>query len=140
MATQIGVDAFQTFNISNGIAIQTAEVIVGPSAANSIVITATGIDTWDGAFVQPTAKTAVRNVFLQARQSRDINQDNGWADQFALQFISWENAGTNNLQITFRTTRLDILYESSPPPDVGWGQPLQVDIMLVTYQSGSSIQ
>jgi hypothetical protein len=58
MATQTGVDAFQTFNISNGIAIQTAEVIVGPSVTDSIVITATGIDTWDGAFVQPTAKTA----------------------------------------------------------------------------------
>jgi hypothetical protein len=103
--------------------IQTAEVIVGPSATDSIVITATGIDTWDGAFVQLTAKTAVRNVFLQARQSKDINQDNGWADQFVLQFISWKNAGTNNLQITFRITRLDILYESSPPPDVGTAVP-----------------
>jgi hypothetical protein len=134
MATQIGVGRWQSINISGGAAVQTAEVIVGPSATNEMTVTATNIWTWDGVPTQGSA-TEVINVWLQPRQASDNNQDNNWADQFAVQFLMWQNTGPGNLQITFKVTRLDILFNHPiPVPQIGWGQNLQVDIMLLTRQ------
>jgi hypothetical protein len=131
MATEIAVTGTQTLNILNGIAIQTASVVVGPSATNVMEVTATEIWTW-GAPAEVDV-IGVQNVWLQARQSSDDNQDNGFADEFALQYIMWRNTGANNLQVTFRITRIDILLNhTAPVPEIGWGQNLQVDIMLIT--------
>jgi len=131
MATEIAVTGSQTLNILNGMAIQTASVVVGPSATNVTEVTATGIWTW-GAPAESDI-IGVQNVWLQARQSSDDNQDNGFADEFAIQYIMWCNLGANNLQVTFRITRIDILLNhTSPVPEIGWGQNLQVDIMLIT--------
>jgi hypothetical protein len=132
MATQIPAGPWQTINISGSSAMQTAEVFVGPSTTNEMTVTATNIWTWDGV-PDPATSTEVINVWLQARQASDNNQDNGWSDQFALQFLMSQNVGTNNLQITFKITRIDILFDNAiPVPQIGWGQNLQVDIMLHT--------
>ncbi len=134
MATQIPVGPSQTIRISGGTAVQTAQVLVGPNATNEMTVTATNIWTWDGV-PDPGSSTEVLNVWLQARQASDNNRDNGWSDQFALQFLMWQNAGPKNLQITFKVTRLDILFNhAAPVPEIGWAQNLQVDIMLLTQQ------
>jgi hypothetical protein len=134
MAIQIAAGPWQSINVSGGTAIQTAEVFVGPSSTNEMTVTVTNIWTWDGVPDQGS-QTEVINVWLQARQASDNNQDNGWSDQFALQFLMSQNAGPKNLQITFKITRLDILFDHTPPvPQIGWGQNLQVDIMLLTQQ------
>lgn len=70
------------------------------------------------------------NVFLQMEQGVTI--DTGRPDQSALQYIGWTNVGTNDLQITFRIMRIDVLYDKSPPPDVGWEQDLLVNVLLLT--------
>jgi hypothetical protein len=136
MPTTIPVQPGQTLSISGGVpnistAIQTASVVVGSSTTNVMTVTATGIWTWNAPLVGTT--TGVQNVWLQARQSSDDNNDNNFSDEFALQFVMWQNAGPNNLQVTFTITRVDILFDNTPPiPEIGWGQNLQVDIMLVT--------
>ena len=56
----------------------------------------------------------------------------GRPDQYALQYIGWTNVGTNDLQITFRIMRIDVLYDKSSPPDVGWEQDLLVNVLLLT--------
>jgi hypothetical protein len=114
----------------SGLAMQSATVVVGPSDTDQMVVTATGIQTpWSS--LSPGSSTAVQNVFLQMGQA-DTSQDYGFADQYALQYITVNEAGLNDLQVTFRIMRLDILYDSSPPPDVGWGQSLRVNILLLT--------
>jgi hypothetical protein len=131
MATQIAVQPGQTLSISGGAAIQTASAVVGPSATNDVTVTATGILTWSAP--EESGITSVQNVWLQARQSYDDNQDHNWGDEFAVQYIMWQNAGANNLQVTFKITRLDILFDNRiPVPEIGWGQNLQVDILLLT--------
>ncbi len=91
MATPIAVGPWQSINILGGAAIQTAEVVVGSSGTNELTVTATNIWTWDGA-PDPGSQTEVINVWLQSRQESGNNQDNGWADQFALQFLMWRYA------------------------------------------------
>jgi hypothetical protein len=119
----------QTISIFGGAsALQTASVIVGPSATNEVTVTATGIITWA---LIPGATTQVWQVFLQPRQS--VNQDFSFADEFTVQHIMWQYVGPNDLQITFRVMRTDILLNNpAPVPDIGWGQNLQIDIMLIT--------
>jgi len=131
MATEIAVNGAQTLNILNGIAIQTASVVVGPSVTNVMEVTATGIWTW-GAPAESDV-IGVQNVWLQARQSSNDNQDNGFADEFVVQYLMWRNIGANNLQVTFRITRIDIVLNHTPPvAEIGWAQNLQVDILLIT--------
>lgn len=131
MATEIAVSGTQTINILGGTAIQTASVLVGPSTTNVMTVTATEIVTWDAPVESNVI--GVQNVWLQARQSSDDNRNNGFADEFALQFIMWNNAGANNLQVTFTITRTDILFDhATPVPEIGWAQNLQVDILLIT--------
>ena len=116
---------------SNGPAIQTANVIVpplAPGSKNQLTVTATGIQTWEAFY--PGTATVPANVFLQVGQ--DVNDDTGLPDQYALQYIGWNNAGSNDLQVTFRIMRIDVLYDTSPPPDVGWDQYLLVNILLLT--------
>jgi hypothetical protein len=132
MTTQIPVSNQNvTLLSSNGPAIQTASVNVPPLAPgsnNQLTVTATGIQTWEAFY--PGTATVPANVFLQMEQSVTI--DTGRPDQYALQYIGWNNAGTNDLQITFRIMRIDVLYDKSPPPDVGWEQDLLVNVLLVT--------
>jgi hypothetical protein len=112
-------------------AIQTASVVVGPSATNELLVTANGIPGWaaDGNV------NYVDQCWLQARQIGRDPVDNGWHDQFAIQYIGGSAmAGSTTMQVIFKILRLDILYDSSPPPNVGWGQNLQVDIMLLSSQ------
>jgi hypothetical protein len=116
---------------SNGPAIQTASVNVPPLAPgsnNQLTVTATGIQTWEAFY--PGTATVPANVFLQMEQGVTI--DTGRPDQYVLQYIGWTNAGTNDLQITFRIMRIDVLYDKSPPPDVGWEQDLLVNVLLLT--------
>jgi hypothetical protein len=92
-----------------------ASVIVGPSNSNEITVTATGIGVGIGT-------QTLLYVFLQARQQYpEANQDFGWNDEFALQVID-ANIQPAGSSLTFRVKRLD-----SP---VGWGQNLQVDILM----------
>jgi len=65
-------------------------------------------------------------VFLQARQQYpQANNDYGFNDEFALQVVKSdiENGGNS---VTFKVKRLD--------STVGWGQNLQVDILIVAFQ------
>ena len=120
-----------TLLLSNGPAIQTANVNVPPLAPgsnNQLTVTATGIQTWEAFY--PGTATVPANVFLQMEQGVTI--DTGRPDQYALQYIGWTNVGTNDLQITFRIMRIDVLYDKSPPPDVGWEQDLLVNVLLLT--------
>lgn len=132
MATQIPVSNQNiTLLSSNGPAVQTASVVVPPLAPgsnNQITVTATGIQTWEAFY--PATATVPANVFLQVGQ--DVNDDTGLTDQYALQYIGWTNAGSDDLQVTFKITRIDVLYDKSPPPDIGWGQYLSVNILLLT--------
>jgi hypothetical protein len=132
MTTQIPVSNQNvTLLSSNGPAIQTASVNVPPLAPgsnNQLTVTATGIQTWEAFY--PGTATVPANVFLQMEQGVTI--DTGRPDQYALQYIGWTNAGTNDLQITFRIMRIDVLYDKSPPPDVGWEQDLVVNVLLLT--------
>ncbi len=132
MDTQIPVDNQNvTLLSSNGPAIQTASVAVPPLAPgsnNQLTVTATGIQTWEAFY--PGTATVPANVFLQMGQ--DVNDDTGQPNQYALQYVEWTNAGSNDLQITFRIMRIDVLYDTSPPPDVGWEQYLRVNILLLT--------
>jgi hypothetical protein len=117
----------------SGPAFQTASVVVGPSDTNEITVTATGISTWVAPQIPGAANSiVVSNVFLQARQAFNDNQDNGFPDVFAVQFIMWGVAGDNDLQVTFTLKRLD--------SDGGWGQSLQVDILLVTFLNTVTLQ
>jgi hypothetical protein len=132
MAIQVPVlnESF-TLLTPTGPAIQTATVIVGPLGPgnnNQVEVTATGIRTWESLF--PGSATVAMNVFLQMGQK--TKEDFGFPDQYALQYITQNTLGSNNLQITFRVMRVDVLYDSSPPPDAGWGQSLEVDILLFT--------
>ena len=132
MAAQIPADNQNiTLLSSNGPAIQTANVVVpplAPGSKNQLTVTATGIQTWEAFY--PGTATVPANVFLQIGQ--DVNFDSGRPDQYALQYIGWTNVGTNDLQITFRIMRIDVLYDKSPPPDVGWEQDLLVNVLLLT--------
>jgi hypothetical protein len=132
MAAQIPADNQNiTLLSSNGPAIQTANVVVPPLAPgsnNQLTVTATGIQTWEAFY--PGTATVPANVFLQIGQ--DVNFDSGRPDQYALQYIGWNNAGPNDLQIIFRILRIDVLYDKSPPPDIGWEQDLLVNILLLT--------
>lgn len=132
MAIQIAANNGSfTLLSSTGPAIQTASVVVGTLEAgnnNQVEVTATGITTWES--LLPGSTTVAANVFLQMGQT--TQEDFGFADQYALQYITQNTLGPNNLQITFRVMRLDVLYDSSPPPDVGWGQSLTVNILLFT--------
>jgi hypothetical protein len=111
-------------------AIQTASAIVGPSTTDELLVTATGIPGWadDGNV------NFVNQCWLQPRQIGDDPVDNGWHDQFAIQYIGGGPASSNTMEVIFKILRLDILYDSSPPPKVGWGQNLQVDIILLSSQ------
>jgi hypothetical protein len=116
MATQIAAnnDSF-TLLTPTGPAIQTAHVVVGTLAPgnnppNQVEVIATGIRTWESLF--PGTTTVAANVFLQMRQT--TQKEFGFSDQYALQYITQNNLGPNNLQITFRVMRLDVLYDSSP--------------------------
>jgi hypothetical protein len=101
---------------------------LAPGSNNQLTVTATGIQTWEAFY--PATATVPANVFLQAGQS--VTDDTGRPDQYALQYIGWTNAGPNDLQVTFRIRRIDVLYDSSPPPDVGWEQYLLVNILMLT--------
>ena len=121
-------------------AIQTASVMVGSSTTDELLVTATGIPGWT---VEPGFVNYVDQVWLQPRQQETFTGDHGWHDQFAVQYIT---GGPGNvppeaptMEVMFKVLRLDILYDSSPPPQVGWGQNLQVDIMLISSQ-GAQLQ
>ena len=53
---------------------------------------------------------------------------------FALQVIGWQDAGLNNIQLTFKILRLDGHCKRPPAAEAGWGQDLQVDLLMVTHQ------
>ena len=101
---------------------------LAPGSNNKLTVTATGIQTWEAFY--PGTATVPANVFLQMEQGVTI--DTGRPDQSALQYIGWTNVGTNDLQITFRIMRIDVLYDKSPSPDVGWDQDLLVNVLLLT--------
>ena len=99
----------------NGPSLLGASVIIGPSNSNETTVTATGIGVGIGAW-------ALLYVFLQARQQYpEANRDFGWNDEFGLQVID-ANIQPGGSSLTFRVKRID-----SP---VGWGQNLQVDILM----------
>ena len=117
---------------SCGFALQTASVVVGPSATNELTITVTGIRTWAAPSAPIGFQPVLDSVFLQASQSQ--SQDFGFHDQFALQVIGWQDAGLNNIQLTFKILRLDGHCKRPPAAEAGWGQDLQVDLLMVTHQ------
>jgi hypothetical protein len=75
-------------------------------------VTATGITGWEG--------YQSKYIFLQTRQSDQV--DHGYPDEFALQVIGTDLAAAGQ-SVTFRIKRLD--------GSGGWGQQLQVDILLL---------
>ena len=117
---------------SCGFALQTASVVVGPSTTNELTVTVTGIRTWAAPSAPIGFQPVLDSVFLQASQSQ--SQDFGFRDQFALQVIGWQDAGLNNIQLTFKILRLDVACKRPLAQDSGWGQDLQVDMLMVTHQ------
>jgi hypothetical protein len=117
-------------------ALQTASAIVGPSTTNELTVVATGLT----AFTSPDNNIpsgfpwVLSQVFLQPRQS--VQQDFGYTDEFTTQFIQWNyvpEVMPAVFMIKFRVMRVDILLNNpAPGPQGGWGQDLQVDIMLIT--------
>ncbi len=95
-----------------GVGIQAASVIAGSSIANELTVIATGITGWEG--------YQSRYIFLQTRQSDQV--EHGYPDEFALQVIGADLA-VGGQSVTFRIKRLD--------GSGGWGQQLQVDILLL---------
>jgi hypothetical protein len=103
-----------------GVGMQVARVEVGPSGTNEVMVTATGTDTWN---IPAAAGYGLPGyVFLQARQSDDVDHD--FPDAFALQVISTTVACPNDARVMFLVKRLD----GNPPG--GWGQDLHVNILL----------
>jgi hypothetical protein len=132
MPLQVAVQPIVLEPLADGLrALQTASVNIGPSDTDNLTVTATGIPTWGDLGVN-----FILQCFLQARQSLDVSTDEGWNDEFALQYIGSEpGALGDQLSVTFKILRLDVLYDSSPPPRVGWGQDLWVDILLINQQT-----
>ena len=94
-----------------GVNVVAASVIVGNSPANTLTVTATGIDA------VPDGSYSPGYVFLQARQRQDEPE---YPDEFALQVIQvWGDS------VTFQVKRLDA--------PIGWGQQLQVDILFLPF-------
>jgi hypothetical protein len=90
-----------------GLGLLAASVIAGPSNFNEITVKATGLTALSG---------IPKYIALQARQ-QDLGTDYCWLDVFALQVVGYDYSS-----LTFRVKRLD--------SSVGWGQELQVDMLL----------
>lgn len=98
-----------------GVSVIAASVKVGSSLLdNEITVIATGISKSN------PDQRPIDYVFLQARQSD--NTEYNYRDEFALQVIQLEPDF-----VTFRVKRLDASPGENPG---GWGQELQVDILL----------
>ncbi len=97
-----------------GVSVIAASVKVGNSLDNEITVIATGISN--------PGQRPIDYVFLQARQDVSDNTEHDYRDEFALQVIQ---LGFDS--VTFRVRRLDVSPGETPG---GWGQVLQVDILL----------
>jgi hypothetical protein len=101
-----------------------ASVVVGDSASSELTVTATGIAAGSQVdIIEPAV------VCLQARQSSRELGDHGWPDVFGIQVLTWEVRPQGDITLTFQVKRLD--------DSGGWGQHLQVDILMVFYTPGA---
>ena len=91
---------------AGGGSVEAASFIVGSSSDNELTVTAKGLTTSQPGY-----------VFLQARQHDNLVHN--YPDAFALQVIQ-----VTADSVTFLVKRLDT--------SGGWGQELQVDILLVS--------
>ena len=89
-----------------GVSVEAASIIVGSSPNNELTVTAKGLTTSQPGY-----------VFLQARQHDNIVHN--YPDAFALQVLQ-----VTADSVTFLIKRVDT--------SGGWGQELQVDILLVS--------
>jgi|SRR5450755_1954817 len=130
------------FDPGPGISMLAVSVLVGSSSSNELTVKATNliIDPPGAPAPEPTPVPPPMSTppptqpptgyvmiptytLLQARQQYpQTNSDFGWNDEFALQVIESDLADGGN-SLIFRVKRLD--------STVGWGQQLQVDIMVV---------
>jgi hypothetical protein len=111
-------------------AIQTVSVPVGDSPTFELLVTATGIPGWAPQGYQ----NVPGQVWLQPRQNALDPLDHGWHDQFTIQYIGGAvddaSAYPQPMRITFKLLREDDFFD--PSGDIGWGQELQVDVLLIS--------
>ena len=108
---QVAAQTVLFLDQNTGLGLLAASVIVGPSNFNEITVKATGLTALSG---------IPKYMGLQARQ-QDLGTDYCWNDVFALQVVGYDYAS-----LTFRVKRLD--------SSIGWGQELQVDMLLALQE------